>query len=291
MKLKITESPRDAFQGLPNYIPVQQKIDYINSLMKVGFDIIDVGSFVSEKAIPQMRDTAEVIRELDLTDTQSSLMVLIANLKGVEKAMGFAEVNWLAFPFSVSKTFLKLNINANHDEAIQIIDKTNNQCHQHNKKLKVYLTMAFGNPYHDVFNTDIVMEAVDKLNLMGIQYITLSDITGVSDKETIKIIYSQLLKEFPSIEFGFHLHSKPEFCLEKIEVAFSNGCCSFDTVINAMGGCPMTGYELVSNMNTVDLHDFFNKKQIKTDLNLYALNEAVAINRKLFGNKAMPIKN
>jgi hydroxymethylglutaryl-CoA lyase len=291
MKLLITESPRDAFQGLHDYIPAQTKIDYINCLLKVGFDIIDIGSFVSEKAIPQMKDTAEVIQNIDLSNTQSKLMVLIANRKGIEKAMDYEQIQWLAFPFSISETFLKLNINADVEKSNQLIVYANDQCIKNSKKLKVYLTMAFGNPYHDTFNTDIVIDAVAKLNSMGIRYITLSDTIGLSDKEIITKLYTQIIKEFPDIEFGFHLHSQPNTCLEKLGAAYNSGCRSFDTVMNAMGGCPMTGFELVSNLNTMDLNDFFNKKQIKTNINSSALNEALAMNLKLFGkNSAISFK-
>ncbi|MFZ4401207.1 MAG: hypothetical protein ACOYO1_14310 [Bacteroidales bacterium] len=285
MKLQITESPRDAFQGLHDFIPTQQKIDYINSLLKVGFNIIDIGSFVSEKAIPQMKDTDEVIKKLNLSDTQTELMVLIANMKGVEKAMNFDEISWLAFPYSVSKTFLKLNINADFEEGIKIIENTNNHCQKKNKKLKVYLTMAFGNPYKDIFNTEIVLNAVHQLNNLGIKYIALSDITGVSEIKTINEIYYQLLREFPSIEFGFHLHSRPNVCIEKIDAAFTSGCRNFDAVINAMGGCPMTGYELVSNLNTIDLYEYLKVKEIRTSINNIAFYNSVEMNNKMFGNK------
>jgi len=282
MSLVITESPRDAMQGLSGYIPAQAKIDYINILLKVGFNIIDVGSFVSEKAIPQLKDTSYVIRKIDISDTRSSLMVLIANMKGIEKAVAYDEITWLAFPFSISKTFLKRNININPKQALQLIDLANNSCDNKKKKLKVYLTMAFGNPYQDEFSFEIVIESITKLKSMGIRYITLSDITGVSDKELISRTFLQVTKAFPDIEFGFHLHSKPDSCIEKIDAAFSNGCHSFDAVINAMGGCPMTGSELVSNLNTIDLLDYFHKNFIKTSINMDEFNEAVKMNTKLF---------
>jgi hydroxymethylglutaryl-CoA lyase len=282
MNIIITESPRDAMQGLSGYIPAQSKADYINSLLKVGFDIVDVGSFVSEKAIPQMKDTAEVLKKLELSGSHSEIMVLIANQKGAETAVAFDEVSWLAYPHSVSPTFLQLNINSDEASSIHFIDRTLSLCEKNKKKLKVYLTMAFGNPYQDEYNIDIVMEAVKKLSSLGIKYISLSDITGVSNTELINTTYSMLFNEFSSIEFGLHLHSASESALEKVSAAYKSGCYSFDAVINAMGGCPMTGYELVSNLNTLTLVDFLNKNELSHSLDINALNEAIRKNKELF---------
>jgi len=282
----ITESVRDAIQGLPGYIPAHIKTEYINLLLKVGFDIIDIGSFVSEKAIPQLKDTAEVLRKLDISDTRSKIMVVVANAKGIETALYFEEISWLAFPFSVSPTFLKLNINADSQQALRLIDLANNRCENLKRNFKVYLTMAFGNPYQDQFNTDIVMESVAKLHSIGISYITLSDITGVSNAVLIDQIYTQIIADYPSIEFGLHLHTTLYTYYEKLDAAFSGGCRSFDAVINGMGGCPMTGYELVSNLNTLDLIKYFNKHNIKTNINKNALNKAFKKNRELFSESS-----
>ncbi len=292
MNLVITESPRDAMQSLHDYIPAQIKADYINRLLQVGFDCIDVGSFVSEKAIPQLKDTSEVLRLLDLSATRSKIMVLIANEKGIETAMNFEEISWLAFPFSASPTFLKLNINADVKQALNLTELARNRCESHKKSLKVYLTMAFGNPYEDRFDADIVLEAVAKLSAMGIRYITLSDITGVATPELIASIYKQLLADFPAVEFALHLHTTHETNYEKLDAAYTNGCRSFDTVLNGMGGCPMTGYELVSNLNTLDLMKYLNRNKIKTEIHNMVLGEALKMNNELFNtNIKSPILN
>jgi len=283
MNLVITESPRDAIQGLHDYIPAQLKADYINRLLKVGFDIIDAGSLVSDKAIPQLKDTAEVLSKLDISDTCSKIMILIANAKGIETAVSFEEISWLAFPFSISPTFLKLNINSDHEQALKLTEFAINSCDKNKKILKVYLTMAFGNPYNDKYSPEIVMESVAKLNSIGVKHITLSDITGVANNTLISHIYAQLISDFPAIEFGLHLHTTPETYYEKLDAAFVSGCHNFDAVINGMGGCPMTGHELVRNLNTMDLLNYCSKNNIKTNINKLALNDALLMNRELFG--------
>lgn len=282
----ITESVRDAIQGIRNYIPARIKADYINSLLKVGFDILDTGSFVSDKAIPQLKDTAEVIRKLDLSGSRSKIMVVVANKRGIETAVTFREISWLAFPYSVSPAFLKLNINTDSLNSIRLIDLANNRCNNYGKNLKVYLTMAFGNPYRDKYNTDIVWDAVAKLYSMGICYITLSDVTGVSDAILISQIYSRLIADFPSVEFGLHLHTIPDTYYEKLDAAFLAGCRSFDVVLNGMGGCPMTGYEMLGNLNTLDLMEYFNKNNINTNISKNALDDALKKNRELFSESS-----
>lgn len=284
MSLVITESPRDAMQGLQKYIPAQIKADYINRLLKVGFDIIDAGSFVSEKSIPQLKDTAEVLSKLDLSDTQTKIMILVANAKGIETAVNHEEISWLAFPFSLSPTFLKLNINADIQQGIKLIESALTSCDKCKKRLKVYLTMAFGNPYNDNYSPEMVIESVAKLHSLGIKHITLSDITGVANKFLISRIYSMLISAFPAIEFGLHLHTTPDTYYEKVDAAYSSGCLSFDAVINGMGGCPMTGYELVSNLNTIDLMGYCNKNTIETNINKDAMIEALKMNGELFGS-------
>jgi len=279
--LVITECPRDGIQGLPVFIPTQTKAGYINSLLKVGFDVIDFGSFVSPKSIPQLRDTSEVLQKLDLSDTKTALMAIVANQKGAEAAAAFDEIDYLAIPFSTSSTFLKLNINANFDQGLKIIDYTQTLCDKRNKKLKVYLTMAFGNPYGDRSNPDIVFHWVGVLQKMGINFITLSDITGVSNKELIKTIYDAIIKEFQTVEFGFHLHTTANSWFDKVDAAYQSGCRSFDAVINGMGGCPMTNYEMVGNLNTIDLLNYLEKQQAVTKIDKAAFNFAVQENIRL----------
>ena len=208
-------------------------------------------------------------------------MALTGNIKGALNASAFDEITFLGFPFSISPTFLKLNINAGFDKALRIIDEINNLCVKRNKKLKVYLAMAFGNPYGDESNPEIVLKWTEVLNKAGIKYITLSDITGVSNKDIITTIYSGLFNDFKNIEFGFHLHTSSESWYDKVGAAWKSGCRSFDSVINGMGGCPTTGYELVGNLNTINLINYFDEQKIKTSIDKTALDNAVRKNTEL----------
>jgi len=278
----ITESPRDGMQGLKTFIPTQTKADYIKNLLNVGFDIIDFGSFVSAKSISQLRDTSEVLEKLNLSSSKSFLMVLVANMKGAELAVNYDKISYISFPFSVSPTFLKLNINSDFEQALSTIDKINNLCIKKNKKLKVYLTMAFGNPYGDECNADIILNWVNIINNLGIKFITLSDVTGVSSIKSINDAYSQLITNFSSIEFGLHLHTKPGEWYDKLDVAYKSGCRSFDAVINGMGGCPMTNYEMVGNLDTGNLLSYFEEKQIKYKIDINAFKKAVTKSKKIF---------
>lgn len=279
---KIIESPRDGIQGLKNFIPTKIKADYINSILKIGFDEVDIGSFVSKKAIPQLSDTAEVINLLDLNHTRSKLLVLVANKKGGEKASEFDEINSLIFPFSISPTFLKRNIFSSFYNSIKTIDELRNICEKRNKKLIVYIAMGFGNPYGDTWNIDIIFEWVEKLNGFGITTIPFSDTLDNSTPSQIHQVFSSVIKEFPNIEFGFHLHTNPQDWYEKVEAALNSGCQRFDTVINGLGGCPMTGKELLGNLNTLSFLDFLDQKNILHNINNTALKEAVEKSKKYF---------
>ena len=276
MSLKIIESPRDGIQGLKKFIPTKIKADYINSILRIGFDEIDIGSFVSQKAIPQLSDTAEVIKLLDFVNSISKLLVLVANKKGGEEASEFDEINSLIFPFSISPTFLKYNINSNFSNSFKTIYELKNICEKRKKSLIVYIAMAFGNPYGDPWNIDIIFEWAEKLNNIGIKIIPFSDILGNSTPSRIQEVFSSVIKEFPEIEFGFHLHSKPDDWIEKIESAYESGCRRFDTVIGGLGGCPMTGKELLGNLNTLNFINFLNKKNIPHNINLAILKNAVS---------------
>lgn len=275
-KIKITESPRDAIQGLPKFIPSQTKVDYINTLLKVGFDIIDFGSFVSPKAIPQLSDTDQVVKKLDLSGSASQLMVIIGNLKGAEAACKFPEITWLSFPFSVSETFLKLNINSGFDRARVLIDNLTALCDKSQRSLMLYLTMAFGNPYGDPWNPDLVWRWIEKLQDAGIQHFALSDITGEATRESISLIYSVLKSDFADHSFTLHLHTTQDTWQEKVDAAFQNGCRHFDSVINGYGGCPMTGYDLLGNLNTLSLLEYCKKHPVELNLNNEALDEAIS---------------
>ncbi len=272
--MKLLETPRDAMQGLSTIIPTPQKVELINALMQVGFDILDVGSFVSEKAIPQMADTAEVIRQIDIAGSKTKLFVLIANLNGAKKAVEIDTVDYVGFPFSTSETFLKKNINAGFEKGWQLMDGMQELCIKNNKKLMVYLAMAFGNPYGDPVNIEIIHEFTDRLNLMGVKNISLSDIIGVASPEMVGQTYALLTEKYPEIEFGIHLHIKPDDWLEKIEIAYENDCHIFDGVINGFGGCPMTGYEMLGNLPTGNLLDFAQSKGIKLNIDTNKFNQA-----------------
>lgn len=280
--IKIIETVRDGFQGLKPFIPTQKKVEYINALLKVGFDAIDVGSFVSERVVPQMADTADVIKGLDVSATNSKLMVLVANKEGALKAANIDKIDQVIYPFSISPTFLQKNINADFQKSEAIMDDIINICEKNNKEPIIYLAMAFGNPYGDEWSIDIIHEWVEKLIRKGVKTIPLSDITGESTPEKIKQVYSSLIPLYPSIEFGFHLHSKPDDWHEKIEAAYESGCRRFDTVLGGLGGCPMTGYELLSNLDTANFLSYLNKQNIETKINREQLKKCSTLIKNLF---------
>ena len=276
-KIKLLESPRDGIQGLKKIIPAQSKIGYINSLLQVGFDIIDFGSFVSPKSIPQLSDTDVVVRALNVSETKTKLMVVIGNCKGAESAAQYEAISYLAFPFSTSETFLQKNINSDLKKAPEQIKQLLDICDSKGKILTVYISMAFGNPYGDEWNINMVTDWVDKLATMGVSYIALSDITAVATPETIETIFSSIIPAFSTIDFGLHLHTTPGNWYEKIDAAYQSGCRIFDAVINGAGGCPMTGYELVGNLETGSLLDYFDKNKIKTTIDM---NKFIEIQKK-----------
>jgi hydroxymethylglutaryl-CoA lyase len=272
--MKIIECPRDAMQGIKEFIPTQTKVNYLNSLLKVGFDTIDFGSFVSPKAIPQMQDTAEVLKQLDLSTTKSKLLAIVANTRGAEQACEFGEIRYLGFPFSISETFQQRNANSSIAESLVRVEEIQNLCLKHNKELVVYISMAFGNPYGDVWNSDIVINWTKKLSDMGIKIIALSDTVGVSDKENINYLFSNIIPEFKGVEIGAHLHSTKEKALEKIEAAYNSGCQRFDVAIHGFGGCPMAKDDLTGNLATEDLELFFDTNNIPLNLNKELLQKA-----------------
>ncbi len=267
MSIKIIECPRDAMQGLHEFIPTEKKISYINSLLKVGFDTIDFGSFVSPKAIPQLRDTTEVLSKLDLSTTKSKLLAIIANKRGAQDASMFDEITYLGFPYSVSPTFLKLNISSTREEAYKTIEYLNNLCASKNKQLVVYLSMAFGNPYGDESSLEAIDEAVEELNQLGIKIISMADTVGIGDVATIGNIFANVVSTFKEIEFGLHLHTTESTYYEKVDAAYKNGCTRFDSVMLGLGGCPMSGKELVGNLSTEHLLNYFHTNNIEVNLN------------------------
>ena len=264
--VKLIECPRDAMQGLHDFIPTDIKASYINQLLKVGFDTIDFGSFVSPKAIPQLKDTAEVLNQLDLSNTKSKLLAIVANQRGAIDACNFEEINYLGFPFSISETFQQRNTNSSIEESLIRVADIQNLCVKHNKKLVVYISMAFGNPYGDLWNSDIAISWTKKLADLGVEIIALSDTIGVSNPDNINYLFSNIIPEFKNIEIGAHLHTTPNTWEEKVHAAYKSGCTRFDGAIKGFGGCPMATDDLTGNMATENLIQYFNQNKIELGL-------------------------
>lgn len=275
--MKIIECPRDAMQGIHEFIPTEKKVAYINSLLKVGFDTIDFGSFVSAKAIPQMRDTAQVLEQLDLSTSRSKLLSIIANVRGAQDAVEFEEISYLGFPFSISETFQQRNTHSSISESLTRVEEIQDLCIRNKKELVVYISMAFGNPYGDEWGSDVVIKWTKHLAQMGIKIIALSDTIGVSNPSTISFLFSKLIPEFPGVEIGAHLHTTPQTWEEKINAAYSNGCLRFDSTIKGYGGCPMATDKLTGNMPTENLLSYFDKKNISTGIDKIAFQDAINI--------------
>ena len=280
--LKLIECPRDAMQGWKNFIPTDKKINYINSLLKVGFDTIDFGSFVSPKAIPQMADTKEVIGNLDLGAGGTRLLAIIANLRGAEEASVFDQISYLGFPFSVSETFQQRNTNSSIEESLIRVEEIQNLCLNKKKKLVIYISMAFGNPYNDQYDEDIVFNWVEKLVELDVEIISLADTVGVASPEQVYDMTSYLVESLPSTEIGVHLHSTFENWQEKLNAAVKAGCKRFDGALKGIGGCPMADDELVGNMNTEWMINYFETKGIETGINKNALLDSLAIAEEIF---------
>jgi hydroxymethylglutaryl-CoA lyase len=280
--MKIIECPRDAMQGIHEFIPTAEKVRYINSLLKAGFDTIDAGSFVSPKAIPQMRDTAEVFQKLNLSGTKSKLLAIIANLRGAQDAVQFDEVSYLGFPFSISETFQLRNTNSTIAESLVRVEEIQQLCMKHNKKLVVYLSMAFGNPYGDAWSSDIAIHWSHKLHQLGIGIIALSDTIGVSTPENITELFSALITTLKDVEFGAHLHTTPNTWEEKVEAAYNSDCRRFDSAIKGFGGCPMASDKLTGNMPTENLLSYLEKRHIPTGIDMKAFAEAMLVAGEIF---------
>jgi len=280
--VKLIECPRDAMQGWKNLIPTEKKIEYINSLLKIGFDTIDFGSFVSAKAIPQMADTKEVISNLDLGISNTKLLAIVANLRGAEEASVFDQITYLGFPFSVSETFQQRNTNSSIEESLKRVEEIQNLCTSKNKKLVIYISMAFGNPYGDLYDEDIVFNWVEKLVELDIEIISLADTVGVASPEQVYDMTSYLVESLPSTEIGVHLHSTSENWHQKLEAATKAGCKRFDGALKGIGGCPMANDDLVGNMNTEWMISYFEKNNIATGINKEALAESLRIAGEIF---------
>ncbi len=268
MKVKIIECPRDAMQGLHQFIPTDVKIAYINHLLAVGYDTIDFGSFVSAKAIPQLRDTADVLKGLELEKTTSKLLAIIANLRGGEDAVQFDEITYLGFPFSISETFQIRNTNSTIVKSLATLEALQNLCVKNKKQLVVYISMAFGNPYNDPWNADIAISWIKKIAALDIKIIALADTVGIASPEDVSYLFNHVIPAFSGIEVGAHLHCTPANWREKVDAAFKSGCMRFDTAIKGYGGCPMANDELVGNLATENLLKYLEEQKAETAINL-----------------------
>ncbi len=266
-KVKLIECPRDAMQGIKDFIPTKSKAQYIQSLLRVGFDTIDFGSFVSPKAIPQMVDTAALLSELDLTKTTSKLLAIVANVRGAQDASIHKEIDYLGYPFSISENFQMRNTHKTIAQSIDVLKEILNIATKSNKEVVAYLSMGFGNPYGDPWNVDIVGEWTEKLSNMGVKILSLSDTVGSSTPEIIKYLFSNLIDTYPSIEFGAHLHTTPTTWHEKVDAAYQVGCRRFDGAIQGFGGCPMAKDELTGNMPTEKMVSYFNTVKADSGVN------------------------
>jgi hydroxymethylglutaryl-CoA lyase len=280
--IKIIECPRDAMQGIKPFIPTDKKVAYIQALLRVGFDSIDFGSFVSPKAIPQMVDTAAVLDQLDLSQTKSKLLAIIANTRGAESVSKLAEIRYLGFPFSISENFQMRNTHKTIAESLVTLTEILEIADQTNKEVVAYLSMGFGNPYGDPWNIDIVGEWTEKMSNMGVKILSLSDTVGSSTPDVISYLFSNLIPKYPDIEFGAHLHTTPDKWFEKIDAAYKAGCKRFDGAIQGFGGCPMAKDDLTGNMPTEKLLSYFTANKVATNLNPLSFESAYNEASKLF---------
>ncbi len=273
-EVKIIECPRDAMQGIKTFIDTEDKVRYINALLKVGFDTIDFGSFVSPKAIPQMRDTSEVVKRLDLSDTDTKLLAIVANVRGAKDASAFENITYLGYPFSISEIFQMRNTAKSIAESVEVLKQIMEIADKNNKQLVVYLSMGFGNPYGEPWSPELVGEWTEKLYGMGVKILSLSDTIGAATPGTISYLFGHLIPAYPDVEFGAHLHTHPSNWYEKVDAAYKAGCRRFDSAIKGYGGCPMAKDELVGNLPTEKLLSYFAEHQIDTGIHPTAFENA-----------------
>lgn len=281
-QVQLIECPRDAMQGLPSFIDTDVKATYINQLLRVGFHTLDFGSFVSPKAMPQMRDTAEVLLKLDLDNTSTRLLAIVANERGATEACQYPQISYLGYPFSISETFQLRNTNATIAESVERTKAIQALCEKHNKELVIYISMGFGNPYGDPWNVEIVQKWISQLILLGIRIFSLSDTIGCSTPENITYLFSNLIPAYPNITFGAHLHTQPHNWREKIEAAWESGCRRFDSAMRGFGGCPMAKNELTGNVATENLLFFFDEMGVELNLNRRAFGKSMAMALEIF---------
>lgn len=282
-KVKIVECPRDAMQGIKTWIPTEDKIRYLNYLLNMGFDTIDFGSFVSEKAVPQMKDTAEVLRKLDLSKASSRLLAIVANFRGAETACHYDEIHYLGYPFSISETFQLRNTNATIDQSLFRVEEIVELCRKFHKEPVIYISMGFGNPYGDVWSPEIAIQWSEKLHRdFGVGILALSDTIGMADESTIEQLFSALIPALPEVEFGAHLHTKPEEFRLKLKAAYDSGCRRFDGAIKGFGGCHMASDRLTGNMPTESMLSYFNETGVNTGVDLSLMDGALMLASEVF---------
>lgn len=281
--IKLTECPRDAMQGLKRFIPTDTKVEYLNKLLKVGYYALDFGSFVSPGIIPQMADTEQIVDRLELDQTQTKLISIIANERGAEKAASFAQIHYLGFPFSISETFQKRNTNSTIEESLHRVEHIQSICVNSKKELILYVSMGFGNHYGDPYSPEIVEQWVEKLQGLGITTFMLSDTVGVANPQTITQLFNSLIPKYPTLEIGAHLHTAPHNWKEKVDAAYNSGCTRFDSVIRGFGGCPMAEDDLIGNMPTENLMNYFDPaKDFGPNFSLHAFEDALRASNLVF---------
>ncbi|WP_298302100.1 hydroxymethylglutaryl-CoA lyase [Hydrotalea sp.] len=281
--IQLIECPRDAMQGWPHFIPTEKKINYINQLLQVGFHTIDFGSFVSPKAIPQMADTDEVMKGLQLNNTLTKLLAIVANVRGAETAVMFDEITYIGFPFSISPTFQLRNTNSTQEESMHTVDAIQELCIKNNKQLVVYLSMGFGNPYGDVYNSEILLQWADAMIQKNSTIISLADTVGLATPEQIKQAFQELISAYPHIIFGAHLHASSDNSVAKLAAAYESGCKRFDGALRGYGGCPMAQNELVGNMDSLVVINYFSQQGHPFSFNTRALENSVQLASEIFG--------
>jgi len=282
LNIKLIECPRDAMQGWKSFISTEKKIAYINQLLKVGFDTIDFGSFVSPKAIPQMADTKEVIEQLAMTNTKTKLLAIVANVRGAAEASVYDKINYFGFPFSISPTFQMRNTNSTIEKSLENVKDIKNICDKNNKELVIYISMAFGNPYNDLYNEDIVVEWIDKITAEGIAIISLADTVGIAEPAQVSSVTKKVIAAFSEIEVGVHLHSANKKRQQKLNAAFQEGCRRFDGTLKGVGGCPMAKNELVGNMDSEFMITYFQNLGYCKEIDKDALAKSIEMAEEIF---------
>jgi hydroxymethylglutaryl-CoA lyase len=283
---KIIECPRDAMQGLKTFIPTEVKTQYLNQLLKCGFDTLDFGSFVSPKAIPQLKDTDAVLNGLDLSKSDTKLLAIVANLRGALEACTIEEISYIGFPFSISETFQQRNTNSSIEDSFKNLDSIQNIALKSNKQLVTYISMGFGNPYGDRWNSEIVLEWSHKLSeKLGLNILALSDTIGCATPETVKQLFNDLIPNLPKVEFGAHLHTLPKNALSLIESAYKSGCRRFDGAIKGFGGCPMAKDDLTGNMPTEKLLEFADLNKFSTGIDNIEFSKSFEMSDAVFPKK------